>query len=475
MSDLTIAGLRTLLDERKVSSVELTKSSLSRLAFVEPQLHAFLTVTEDYALEMAKKADERIANGESTPLLGIPFSLKDSYLTKGIRTTAGSKVLEKYIPQYSATAVERLEDAGAVLLGKNNQDAWAHGSSGENSDYGPTRNPWNLDYIPGGSSSGPAVTVSADIAPFSMGTDTGGSIRQPAAMTNIVGLKPTYGRVSRYGTIAMASSFDTMGHFTTTAEDSAMVLSVTAGRDAKDATSSPLTPDDYTKDLNKSIKGLKVGMPKEYFIDGMDKDVRATVSLAVAKLEELGAEIVEVSLPHTQYAIDVYYILQTAEVSSNLARYDGIRYGNERVTFGDEAKRRIMLGTFVLAHGYYDAYYKRAMKIRTLIKEDFEKAYEKVDIIATPASPTTAWKIGEKVDDPLAMYLSDIFTVTGNVAGIPGLTVPAGFVNNPLADSGQALPVGMQLFGPMFAEKLLFQVGHQYELATKWYERKPNL
>ncbi|HSD98425.1 MAG TPA: Asp-tRNA(Asn)/Glu-tRNA(Gln) amidotransferase subunit GatA [Patescibacteria group bacterium] len=467
MYGLTIAQARKKLDNKEISAVELTKASLQRLQSLDKKLNAFLTVTEETALESAKKADERIKNGDSTPLLGIPFSLKDMYLTKGIRTTAGSKVLEDYIPQYSSTVVEKLETAGAVLIGKNNQDAWAHGSSGENSDFGSTTNPWNTELVPGGSSSGPAVAVAAGIAPFSMGTDTGGSIRQPAALTNIVGLKPTYGRVSRYGTIAMASSFDTMGHFTKTVEDSAMVLSVTAGKDAKDATSSPKPIDAYTKDIDTSIKGLKIGMPKEYFIDGMDEKVKEATMSAIKKLEELGAEIVEISLPHTQYAIDIYYVLQTAEVSSNLARYDGIRYGNTREFFGDEAKRRIMLGTFVLAHGYYDAYYKRAMKIRTLIKQDFEKAFEKVDVIATPASPTTAWKIGEKVDDPLAMYLSDVFTVTGNVAGIPGLSVPAGFVKN--------LPVGMQLLGPMFGEKLLFQVGRQYELATKWYEKEPNL
>lgn len=467
LHELTMYNARKKLDEREISALELTKESLERLEKVDPQLNAFLTVTKDQALADAKKADARIAKGEKNALLGIPFSLKDMYLTKGIRTTAASRVLENYIPQYSSTVVTKLQSAGAVLIGKNNQDAWAHGSSGENSDFGATKNPWNLERIPGGSSSGPAVTVASEIATFSMGTDTGGSIRQPASLTNTVGLKPTYGRVSRYGVIAMASSFDTMGHFTKTAEDSAMVLTVTAGKDAHDATSSSHAVDDYCADLKKGIKGLRIGMPKEYFISGMDPKVKQTVETAIRKLEEMGGEIVEISLPHTEYAISVYYILQTAEVSSNLARYDGIRYGTLREKFGEEAKRRIMLGTFTLAHGYYDAYYKKGMKIRTLIKQDFDCAFEKVDVIATPVSPTTAWKIGEKANDPLAMYLSDIFTVTANIAGIPGLAIPVGFVND--------LPVGMQLLGPHFSEKLLFRVGHQYESETKWHERKPKL
>lgn len=467
LSGLTVAQARKKLDEKEISSLELTKQALERLEKIEPKLNAFLTLTKKEAIADAKKADGRIAKGEKTPLLGIPYSLKDLYLTKGIRTTAASRVLENYIPPYSSTVVTRLQKAGAVMIGKNNQDAWAHGSSGENSDFGSTKNPWDMEMVPGGSSSGPAVSVAADIASFSMGTDTGGSIRQPAGFTNTVGLKPTYGRVSRYGVIAMASSFDTMGHFTKTAEDSAMVLSVTAGKDPKDATSSPVAVDDYSSDLKKDIKGLRVGRPREYFIDGMDVKVKMCVEAAIKKLEDLGAEIVEISLPHTEHAIGTYYILQTAEVSSNLARYDGIRYGYAREFFGEEAKRRIMLGTFALAHGYYEAYYKKGMKIRTLIKEDFDRAFEKVDVIAAPVSPTTAWKIGEKADDPLAMYLSDIFTVTANIAGIPGLTIPAGFVNE--------LPVGMQLLGTHFSEKMLLRVGHQYELANPWYLRKPEI
>lgn len=467
LHELTISDARRMLDAKEISSFELTKTCLERLEELEPKLNAFLAVVKEKAVRDAKKADDRMAKNDKTPLLGIPFSLKDMYLTKGIRTTAASRVLENYIPQYSSTVVSKLQDAGAILLGKNNQDAWAHGSSGENSDFGATKNPWNLDMIPGGSCSGSAVTVSAGIAPFSMGTDTGGSIRQPACHTNTVGLKPTYGRVSRYGVIAMASSFDTMGHFTKTAKDSAMVLSVTAGNDPHDATSSSLPVEDYLTEINKSIKGLRIGMPREYFIPGMDIKVREVVKKAIKQLEDLGAEIIEISLPHTEYAIGAYYILQTAEVSSNLARYDGIRYGSDRKNFREEAKRRIMLGTFTLAHGYYDEYYKKGLKIRTLIKQDFDRAFEKVDVIATPVSPTTAWKIGEKVNNPLAMYLSDIFTVTGNIAGIPGLAIPVGFVND--------LPVGMQLLGAHFSEKLLFRVGHQYELATNWHESRPKI
>ncbi|HEV2339374.1 MAG TPA: Asp-tRNA(Asn)/Glu-tRNA(Gln) amidotransferase subunit GatA [Patescibacteria group bacterium] len=464
---LTIAQVRKKLDRKEISSVELTKAYLERIGKLDRKLNAYITVTEKEALHTAKKADEKIAQGDASPLLGIPFSAKDMYLTKGIRTTAGSKVLENYIPQYSATVLEKMEHAGAVLVGKNNQDAWAHGASGEHSDFGPTKNPWNLAYIPGGSSSGPAVSVAADLASFAIATDTGGSIRQPASLCGITGLKPTYGRVSRYGVVAMASSFDTMGHFTRSVEDSALILSVTAGYDEHDATSSEKPVPHYASELKKNIKGLKIGMPKEYFTSGLDSNVSKTVKTAMHKLEELGAEIIPISLPHTQYGVGVYYILQTAEVSSNLARYDGIRYGNNRETFGDEAKRRIMLGTFVLAHGYYDAYYKRAMKIRTLIRQDFDIAFRKVDAIACPVSPTPAWKIGEKVSDPLAMYLADIFTVTANIAGIPGLAIPAGFA--------MGMPVGMQLLGPQFSEDILFRIGHQYQLTTDWHTRKPDL
>lgn len=467
LTNLTIKNVREALTDKAYSSVELTKAYLGETKKKNEKLNAFITVTENEALEEAEAADERIKNGESTPLLGIPIALKDIYLTKGIRTTAASKVLDNYTGQYDGTAVAKLKDAGAVIIGKTNCDAWAHGSSGENSDFGPTKNPYDTAYIPGGSSSGSPVSVAADMALAASGTDTGGSIRLPASFTNTVGLKPTYGRVSRYGVIAMASSLDSIGHFTKTVEDNALYLQVTAGHDPKDSTTPDKEVPDYSKDLTKGVKGLKIGVPKEYFIQGLDPKVKDLVQNALKTYEELGAELVEVSLPHTEYAIEVYYIIQPAEVSSNLARYDGIRYGNSREAFGDEAKRRIMLGTYVLSAGYYDAYYKKAMQVRTLLRQDFEKAFEKVDVMITPASPSLPWKLGEKVSNPLQMYLSDIFTVTANLTGNPGLAVPVGFVDK--------LPVGMQILGPHFSEALLYQVGNAYEQAHPWWKERPNL
>jgi aspartyl-tRNA(Asn)/glutamyl-tRNA(Gln) amidotransferase subunit A len=466
-STLTIKEASEKLQTKEFSSVELTRVYLDRIKKHNETLNAFITVTEKEALEQAEEADKRIGNGESTPLLGIPVALKDLYLTKNIRTTAASKVLENYVGQYDGTAVRKLKEAGAVIVGKTNCDAWAHGSSGENSDFGPTKNPYDTDYIPGGSSSGSPVAVASDMALAASGTDTGGSIRLPASFTNTVGLKPTYGRVSRYGVIAMASSLDSIGHFTKTVEDNALYLQVTAGHDPHDGTTPQKEVPDYSKDLEKGVKGLKIGMPKEYFIQGLDPKVKALVESALKTYEELGAELIEVSLPHTEYAIEVYYIIQPAEVSSNLARYDGIRYGNGREAFGDEAKRRIMLGTYVLSAGYYDAYYKKAMQVRTLLRQDFERAFEKVDVMIGPASPTLPWKLGEKVSDPLQMYLSDIFTVTANLTGNPGLAVPVGFVDK--------LPVGMQILSPHFSEALLYQVGHAYEQAKPWWKEKPNL
>lgn len=465
LNQLTIKEARETLKFKKISSIELTKSCLEQIKKHNYDLNAFITIIEKEALEQARKAGELISNGQDLPLLGIPIALKDLFSTKGIKTTAASKVLEDYIPQYDATVVKKLKDAGAVIIGKTNCDAWAHGSSGENSDFGPTKNPWNKEYVPGGSSSGSAVAVAANMCIASTGTDTGGSIRLPASFCNLVGLKPTYGRVSRYGIIAMASSLDSIGHFTKTVEDSAIFLNITAGKDNFDATT-PLVPvPDYTKNLAKGIKGLKIGIPKQYFVEGTDKNVIELVKKAIIALEHQGAKIVE--LPHTELANPCYYIIQPSEVSSNLARYDGIRFGNGRGAFGDEAKRRIMLGTYTLSAGYYDDYYKKAMRVRTLVKEDFEKAFEKVDAIVTPVSPTPPWKLGEKVSNPLKMYLSDIFTITANLAGIPGLSLPAGFI--------KGLPVGMQILGPQFSEERLFQIGYAYEQVTEWHKYKPNL
>ncbi|MEK7605492.1 MAG: Asp-tRNA(Asn)/Glu-tRNA(Gln) amidotransferase subunit GatA [Patescibacteria group bacterium] len=467
MNNLTVAQARQKLDSKEISSVELTKSYLDKIKQHNDSLNAFLTVTEDLAFEEAKAADKRIAEGESTPMLGIPIAHKDLYLTKGVKTTAGSKVLEDYVAQYDGTAVERLKQAGVVMLGKTNLDAWAHGSSGENSDFGPTKNPYNKEYVPGGSSSGSPAAVASELVLAASGTDTGGSIRLPASFCNVVGLKPTYGRVSRYGVISMASSLDSIGHFTKTVEDNAMYLQITAGHDPKDATTPPIDVPDYTANITKGVKGLKIGVPQEYFIEGLDPKVKTIIEKGLKWYESEGAELIEISLPHTPFAIEVYYIIQTAEVSSNLARFDGIRFGNDRSAFGDEAKRRIMLGTYVLSAGYYDAFYKKAMQVRTLLKRDFEEAFKKVDVMITPASPTLPWKLGEKTNDPLAMYLSDIFTVHANLVGVPGLSLPAGFVDD--------LPVGMQILGPHFSEDKLYQVGYAYEQANPVWQTRPEL
>jgi len=465
-TSLTIQEASKLIASKQIKATELTRLYLDRAKKLNPKLNAFITICEDTALTQAERIDRLIANnpprGPLGGLAGVPFAVKDIYSTKGIKTTAGSKVLENYVPVYTATAVSKLKDANAIIIGKSNLDAWAHGSSGENSDMGPTKNPYDLARVPGGSSSGSAVAVSAGLSMTATGTDTGGSIRLPAAFCNVVGLKPTYGRVSRYGVIAMASSLDSIGHFTKTVYDNALVLNVTAGFDPKDSTTSQDKVSDYTKDIQKGPKGLKIGLPKEYFQD-LEKDIKKVTMDAVKKLEKLGAKIQEV----TQYAIAAYYIIQPSEVSSNLARFEGIRFGHPRDKFGSEAKRRIILGTFTLSSGYYDAYYLKAMKVRRLIKEDFEKALKKVDILICPTSPTLPFKLGEKVDDPLQMYLSDIFVVSQNLAGVPSLNVPCGFIDN--------LPVGMQIVGPHFSEKLLYQVGYAYEQETKWYERKPEL
>ncbi len=470
LNQLTIKEARVGLKAKKFSSVELTTACLEQIKKYNKELNAFITVTEKEALESARKADKifnnlTIDSFNNYPLLGIPIALKDLFSTKGIKTTAASKVLKDYIPPYDATVVKKLKDAGAVIVGKTNCDAWAHGSSGENSDFGPTKNPWNNEYVPGGSSSGSAAALASNMCLAATGTDTGGSIRLPASFCNLVGLKPTYGRVSRYGIIAMASSLDSIGHFTKTVEDSAIFLNVTAGKDSFDATAPAVPVPDYTKDLTMNVKELRIGIPKQYFVEGTDKNINELIKKAVIVLERQGAKIVE--LPHTQFANPCYYIIQPSEVSSNLARYDGIRFGSARQNFGDEAKRRIMLGTYTLSAGYYDAYYKKAMQIRTLVKKDFESAFEKVHAIITPVSPTPPWQLGEKINSPLKMYLSDIFTITANLAGIPGLSLPAGFIKD--------LPVGMQILGPQFSEGLLFRIGHVYEQQTNFHKQKPKL
>jgi aspartyl-tRNA(Asn)/glutamyl-tRNA(Gln) amidotransferase subunit A len=467
MNNLTIKSAKEKLLKKEFSAKELTKHYLERIKQYDKDINSFITVCEDVALGQAEKADKLISEKQDLPLLGIPIALKDLFSTKGIQTTASSNVLKGYVPPYDATVVEKLKNSGAVIIGKTNCDAWAHGSSGESSDFGPVKNPWNKQYTPGGSSSGSASAVTSDFAIASTGTDTGGSIRLPASFTNTVGLKPTYGRVSRYGIIAMASSLDSIGHFTRTVEDSALLLNITAGKDLKDATTPDVEVLDYTKNINQNIKGLRIGVPKEYFIKGLDIKVKEAVENALQFYQSQGAQIIDISLPNTEYAIATYYIIQPAEVSSNLARYDGIRYGNSRENFGAEAKRRIMLGTFTLSVGYYDAYYKKAMRVRTLIKEDFDKAFAKVDAIITPTSPTLPWKLGEKVNDPLAMYLSDVFTVTGNLAGVPGISIPVGFANG--------LPIGMQILGPQFSEELLFRFGHQFEINHDYYKKQPKL
>lgn len=465
--NLTITDAKKGMQQKQFSSVELTRSCLDQIKLQDEKLRAFITVTEKEALTSAEKADEQLAEGIDLPLLGIPIAFKDLFLTKGIRTTAASAVLDDFIPTYDATVVEKLKNAGAVIVGKTNCDAWAHGSSGENSDFGATKNPYNTDYIPGGSSSGSPVAVASGMSLMATGTDTGGSIRLPASFCNVVGLKPTYGRVSRYGIVSMASSLDSIGHFTKTVRDSALVLDVTAGQDIHDATTPAKPVPNYSDFLDQEIKGIKIGVPKEYYARGMDKNMQKLAENAIQVLKKRGAEIIEISLPNAEYAIAVYYIIQTAEVSSNLARYDGIRYGNDRSYFADEAKRRIMLGTYVLSAGYYDAYYKKAQQVRTLIIDDFKKAFEKVDAIIAPVSPTPPWKLGEKTDDPLAMYLSDIFTVTANIAGIPGLAMPAGFIDG--------LPAGIQFLGPHFSEEKLFQIGHAFEQETEYWKEEPKL
>jgi aspartyl-tRNA(Asn)/glutamyl-tRNA(Gln) amidotransferase subunit A len=488
LTDLTLTQSIQALRSAEISSLELTQACLERIARLDPTLHAFLTLVPEKALQQAQEADRKLRAWRRAPetvlppLLGLPVAIKDVLCVKDIRCTCGSRILENFVPPYSATAVERLLQAGVVILGKTNTDEYAMGSSTENSAYGVTHNPWKLDHVPGGSSGGSAAAVAAGLVPAALGTDTGGSVRQPASYCGVTGLKPSYGRVSRYGLVAYGSSLDTIGAFGRSAEDVAAVFTLLAGHDPRDATTMDLPVPSIKLAEPASLKGLRVGVPAEYFIPGMQPEVEAAVRQAIANLEGLGAAVQPVSLPHTEYALPVYYLIAPAEASANLARYDGVRFGprvegqamwdiffNTRgELFGSEVKRRIMLGTYALSAGYYDAYYGQAQKVRTLIRNDFTSAFEQVDVIAAPVAPTTAFRIGEHSDDPLAMYLEDVFTLPANLAGVPGLAFPVGF-------DSQGLPIGMQLMGPHFREDLLFQMAHAYQQATDWHLRKPAL
>jgi len=471
------------LQSKQLSSVELTRAYLERISRVEPEVRAVITVTDELALKRAQMADELIAGGGDTgPLTGIPVLIKDVMCTRGVRTTCGSKILENFVPIYDATVVEKLNDGGAVLLGKTNMDEFAMGSSTENSALFATHNPWDLSRVPGGSSGGSAAAVAAGETVYALGSDTGGSIRQPAGFCSVVGLKPTYGRVSRYGLVAFASSLDQIGPLTQDVTDCALVMNAIAGYDNRDATSVPHPVPDYTRSLAADLKGLRLGIPKEYFVEGMQIGVEKAMKTAINKLEELGAGVDwEVSLPHTPCALAVYYIIAPSEASANLARYDGVKYGfsyqadtmwealekTREFGFGAEVKRRIMLGTYALSAGYYDAYYLKAQKVRTLIRREFDRAFEKYDALVTPTSPTVPFKIGEKVDDPLQMYLSDVCTMPVNIAGLPAISIPAGFDNG--------LPVGLQIIGKPFSEETILKIAYAYEQATEWHKQKPKI
>jgi aspartyl-tRNA(Asn)/glutamyl-tRNA(Gln) amidotransferase subunit A len=504
LTSLTIAEASEFLEKGGGSAVQLTEAFLNRIEDIDKKIGAYLLVDKKGALESARESDERRKSGKTRGRLdGIPIAVKDMFCTQGIETTAASNILKGFVPCYDSTAVKKLKDAGAVILGKLNQDAFAHGSSTENSDFQVTKNPWDLDRVPGGSSGGSAAAVAAGLCMAALGTDTGGSIRQPASLCGVVGLKPTYGRVSRYGVIAMASSLDVIGPLARTSEDAAIIMEVISGKDELDATTLDANVPKYSTELDKDIKGLKVGVPREYFAGGMDKDVERIVKNTIDRLKSLGVEIIEISLPHTDMALATYYILQPAEVSSNLSRYDGIKYGYSILKadsshppageagltadslndvyfrsrgkgFGAEAKRRIMIGTHVLSAGYYDAYYKKAMKLRTLVKQDFDEAFNPpaggVDVIVTPVSPTPAFKVGEKSDNPIQMYLSDIYTVPINPAGVPAISTPVGFVER----ERKKLPVGLQVIGPMLGEGRILNVSYQLEKVLDIKE-KPDL
>lgn len=495
LNELSIAELTHLLGRREVSARQAVQSCLEQLERVEPQVHAFLSWDAADALAQADAADAQLAAGvahASRPLLGVPIAVKDIIAVKGHPLTCGSRILHNFISPYDATVIERLRQAGAVLFGRLNLDEFAMGSTTENSSYGPTRNPWDLTRVPGGSSGGSAAAVAAHECVAALGSDTGGSIRQPAAFCGCVGLKPTYGRVSRYGLVAFASSLDQIGPITKTVYDAAVLLGVMAGHDPRDSTSLPAPVPNYVANLRPDIRGLKLGLAKEYMLGGLHPDVQAAVQAAVRQFEQLGAEVHEVSLPHTEYAVATYYIVATAEASANLARFDGVRYGlrvpgadpiqmygNTRgAGFGPEVKRRIILGTYVLSKGYYDAYYLRAQKVRTLIRQDFLKAFETVDAVLTPTMPTPAFKLGEKLGDPLQMYLSDLYTLACNLAGICGLSVPCGFATVEPPEPGQPpvrLPIGLQLLGRPLGEETLLRLAYAYEQSTDWHKAKPPL
>lgn len=483
LNSLTIKEAHQKLQDKEISSVDLVKDCIKRIEKTDKKVHAFLNTNFDQALTAAKEVDKKIKKGEHLkPLEGIPCGIKDLILTEGIITTASSKMLEKYKPLFDATVIKKLKENGAIILGKQNCDAWGHGSSTENSDYGPSHNPWDLERVPGGSSGGSAASVSADQVVYSLGTDTGGSIRHPASLCGVVGLKPTYGRVSRFGAIAMGSSLDQIGPIAKTVEDAALIMNVIAGQDKMDGTTVPKSVPDYTQNLQQGIKGLKIGVPKQAFVEGLDAEVKQLIEVAIRDLEKQGAKIVEIDLNTLPYGLACYYIIMPSEVSSNLGRYDGIRYGyqdkdaknlyevytkSRAKGFGAEAKRRIMIGTYVLSAGYYDAYYKKAMRVRTLIKQEFDNAFKNVDLMLMPTSPRPAFKIGENINDPLTMYLEDIYTVTINLAGVPAISVPCGYVNN--------LPVGMQLIGPQFGEETILRAAYAYEQANGWNKIKPKL
>lgn len=487
LSQLTAREALEALELGRISSMELTRACIQQIDRLEPGVHAFITRTNEQALSQALAADTLRAAARQSgqpvpPLLGLPLVVKDILALSGVRCTCGSRILEHFVPPYTATSVQRLLDAGVVVLGKTNTDEYAMGSSTENSAYGRSFNPWDMSRVPGGSSGGSAAAVAARMAPVALGTDTGGSVRQPASYCGVTGIKPTYGRVSRYGLVAYGSSLDSVGAFGRTAEDAAMLFSVMAGHDPLDATSMDVPVPGIKLNNSSDLKGLRVGVPREYFIFGMQPEVENGVKQAVKQLAALGASVREVHLPHTEYALPVYYLIAPAEASANLARYDGIRFGERKdaevlwdvfyrtrgAGFGPEVKRRIMLGTYALSAGYYDAYYGQAQKVRTLIKRDFEIAFQSVDVIATPVAPTTAFRAGEHSNDPLAMYLEDVFTLPTNLAGVPGLAFPVGF-------DKAGLPIGMQLMGPHFREDVLFRAAHAYQQVTDWHKRVPEI